>query len=209
MTKRNGYQPKPRNTNQRQRKRIILLATEGKNKTETHYFRSLSDSSYIIRFAPGNYTDPVNMVNALKAEFEEQGLETELGDVAYCLVDSDTDPIKDKQIESADVQAGDEATVIVSSPCFEVWYLCHFIKSTKQYTSNKEVSDALKKFIPEYSKSMPGLWAMLEDKTEVAIKNAKELEKYCLELGLKPHTVAFMPSTEIYKIFSLILKKQS
>ena len=207
MTKRNGYQPKPRNTNQRQRKQIILLATEGKNKTETHYFRSLSGSSYIIRFAPGNYTDPVNMVSALKAEFEDQGLETELGDVAYCLIDSDMDPIKNKQIATADVQAGDKVTVIVSSPCFEVWYLCHYVKSTKQYASNKEVIDALKKYVPEYNKGMPGLWDILGDKSEVAIKNAKELEKYCIELGLKPHTVAFMPSTEIYKIISLILAK--
>ncbi len=74
MTKRNGYQPKPRNTNQRQRKKIILLAAEGKNKTETHYFRSLSSSSYIIRFAPGNYTDPVNMMHALKADLKTKAL---------------------------------------------------------------------------------------------------------------------------------------
>ncbi|MBR5380036.1 MAG: RloB domain-containing protein [Clostridia bacterium] len=207
MTKRNGYQPKPRNTNQRQRKKIILLATEGKNKTETHYFRSLSGSSYIIRFAPGNYTDPVNLVHALKTEFEDQGLETEMGDVAYCLIDSDLDPTKDIQIENAEIKAGDVATVIVSSPCFEIWYLCHYVKSTRQFSSNKEVIDTLKRYIPEYNKSMTGIWSILGDKSNDAIKNAKELERHCLELGLKPHTVAFMPSTEIYKIVSIILNE--
>ena len=205
MTKRNGYQPKPRNTNQRQRKKIILLATEGKNKTETHYFRSMSGPSFLIRFAPGNYTDPVNMVHALKTEFEDQGLEKEMGDVAYCLIDSDIDPTKDIQIENADIQAGEVATVIVSSPCFEIWYLCHYVKSTRQYNSNKEVIDTLKRYIPDYNKNMTDIWAILGDKSKDAIKNAKELEKHCLESGLKPHTVAFMPSSEIYKILSMIL----
>lgn len=204
MTKKSGYQPKPRNTNQRHRKKIILLATEGKNKTETHYFRSLTGPTHVIRFAPGNYTDPVNMIQALKDEFEDKALSPEMGDAAYCLVDSDMDPVKDKQIESADAKAGNMATVIVSSPCFEVWFLCHFVKSTRQYNSNKEVIDALKQYIPDYSKNMTGIWAILGDKSEAAIKNAKGLEMHCRELGLKPHTVAFIPSTEVYKILELI-----
>lgn len=133
MTKRNGYQPKPRNTNQRERKKVILLMAEGENKTETFYFKGLSNSSYVMQFAPGNYTDPVNMVNALRRTFDDLGLDATAGDVAYCLVDSDLDPKKDKQIACADAKAGDGIKMIVSCPCFEIWYVCHYTKSTRQF----------------------------------------------------------------------------
>lgn len=45
MSRTPGYQPKIRNANNRKRKSVILLATEGKNKTK-HYI--LIDSLIII-----------------------------------------------------------------------------------------------------------------------------------------------------------------
>ena len=137
--KKTGYQPKIRNSYRRQRKSVVLLATEGKNKTEVQYFKSFRSANHVVRFAPGNYTDPVNMVRTLKKEYGELELTTDLGDAAFCLVDSDVDPAKDKQLEKADAEAGDTVTVLVSSPCFEIWYLCHFFASTRQYISNNEV----------------------------------------------------------------------
>lgn len=208
MSRRAGYQPKRRNSFQRKRKSVILLAAEGKNKTETLYFKSIPCSDYLIKIAPGNYTDPVNMVQALYKEYEEMDLDVTLGDAAFCLVDSDTDPMKDRQLEIADEKAPDRIHVVVSSPCFEVWYLCHFTGSTRQYASNNDVLKALKQYIPEYRKDMPGLWKIIGDKTETAIRNAKFLQQQCVDKGLKQHTVAFTPSTEVYKIVELVLPKQ-
>ena len=209
MSKKRGYEAKPRNTNQRKRKSIILLATEGKNKTETLYFKSIPSATHVIRFAPGNYTDPINMVHALRSEFKDLGLDLQLGDVAYCLVDSDVDPRKDKQLEKADAASGEEIELIVSSPCFEIWYLCHFLASTKQYASSNDVLRTLQQYIPEYGKSMKGLWERIGDKTETAISNAIILEDKCLEQSLKPHTVAFMPSTEVYRILRLLSSQEN
>ena len=163
----------------------------------------------MIRFAPGNYTDPINMVHVLRKEFKELGLDMELGDVAYCLVDSDVDPRKDKQLEKADAASEEEVKIIVSRPCFEIWYFCHFLVSTKQYTSSNEVLNVLQQYIPEYSKSMKNLWERISDKTETAIFNAMILEDKCLEQSLKPHTVAFMPSTEVYKILKLLFPQDN
>ena len=118
MSRKTGYQPKTRNSYQRKRKSVVLLAAEGKNKTETQYFKSIPSPDHVIRFAPGNYTDPVNMVYALRKEYEELELDAELGDAAFCLVDSDVDPAKDRQLEKADTEAGNRIQVVVSSPCF-------------------------------------------------------------------------------------------
>ncbi|MBR6410198.1 MAG: RloB domain-containing protein [Clostridia bacterium] len=199
-----GYSPKRRNAYQRKRKSIILLAAEGDNKTETLYFSSLSNSDYVVRFTHGNFTDPVKMVNQLKSEYQDLELDAELGDKAFCLIDSDTDPAKDNQIREADGKAGKTIRVLVSSPCFEVWYLCHFSASARMYGSSAEVVKALKKHIPEYRKEMKDIRKIIGDKTKTAIRNAKELEKRCLANGLKKHTVSFTPSTEVYQIVELL-----
>ena len=112
------------------------------------------------------------------------------------------------QLEKADAVAGEEVKVIVSNPCFEIWYLCHFLASTKQYASSNEVLKALQQYIPEYSKSMKGLWDRIGGRTEIAIANAIILEDKCLEQSLKPHTTAFMPSTEVYRILKLLFPKE-
>ena len=205
MTRTAGYTSKQRNSYRRKRKSIVLLGTEGKNKTETIYFRSVQSSNYVVQFAPGNYTDPVNIVPSLEQEYKELELDANLGDVAFCLVDSDVNPAKDKQMKKADTET-DKVTMLVSSPCFEVWYLCHFTASSHQYASNDEVLKALKKHIPNYKKGMSEIWSTIGDKTKDAVKHAKQLEKICLSKKLKKHTVSFTPSTEIYKVVELICK---
>ena len=96
-----------------------------------------------------------------------------MGDAAFCLVDSDVDPAKNSQLEKADSEATDGIKLVVSSPCFEIWYLCHFSASTRQYGSNDEVLRILKQHIPEYKKEMTGIWEIIWNKTDTAIHNAK------------------------------------
>lgn len=74
-----GYKRKKRNSFRRARKPIVFLAAEGKNKTETLYFRDLrQDVNCIFRFAPGNHTAPVNMVNELKYFLDENDFSQDL-----------------------------------------------------------------------------------------------------------------------------------
>ena len=206
MKKTKGYQPKPRNTGSRVRKPVLLLAAEGKNKTETRYFRDfLANKKCTVQFARGNATDPVNMMKDLIAAYKEKELEPELGDAAYCLIDTDTNPAKDAKIAEADAMAGENIKLIVSNPCFEIWFLCHFTYSTRHYLTSQALVDALNcpDMLPGYSKSDLTTWKPLEGKTSTAIDNAERLNKYCKRTGAKPHTVAFGPSTEV----SLIIKK--
>ena len=170
MSRKTGYQPKTRNSYQRKRKSVVLLAAEGKNKTETQYFKSIPSPDHVIRFAPGNYTDPVNMVYALRKEYEELELDAELGDAAFCLVDSDVDSAKDRQLEKADTEAGNRIRVVVSSPCFEVWYLEHFGYTSKPLLNSDEVIKELRKSLPEYMKNHCDyiIWRMLFIFSEVA-----------------------------------------
>ena len=83
MKENKGYRQKQRNTGSRKERSIVLLSTEGKNKTETRYFTDLARYYGLnIKFAPGNYTDPVNMIKALQQKCSDLNLDAEHGDIA-------------------------------------------------------------------------------------------------------------------------------
>ena len=205
-----GYTPKKRNSNRRKRKKIIFIATEGKNKTEKLYFKKFNSDKVQIRFAKGGSTDPVNMVSELLSECKDMGFDPEAGDTAYCVLDSDFAASKNSQISLADKKAeANDLSLIVSSPCFEIWYLCHYDYSTKAFGSNEEVINELKKRIPQYDKNKEDMYELLRPMQDNAVQNAKRLEKYNLQSGKKPHAVEFMPSTEVYRIIETIIEAEN
>lgn len=204
---RQGYVAKKRNTGNRKRRRIVLLAVEGNNKTEKNYFRGFDSTDTKIIFASGNDTDPINMAKSLIEDYKFNDLDSELGDAAFCVVDGDVSKTREKQVLEADRIVKKIGSVIVSNPCIEVWFLCHFTSSSGQFQSSKEAVIRLKEHIPEYEKSMKGIYELLEDMQEQALKNAKALDQFNIQVGRQLHHYDYQPSTEVYKIIHTILKK--
>lgn len=194
-----GYAKKVRNAFTRERRPVIVIAAEGKNKTEYQYFRDFGrDVERQIVFADGNYTDPVQMAGALIKKCEQRDWQQENGDRAYCLIDSDTDDKKDIQIAKADRKLRAQGMqLLVSGPCFEVWYLCHYHANARQYHNVEEIISELRHFHPAYDKSTEGMYAATKERLQTAIQNAEKLRAACMDRGDQPHTVAFRPSTEI------------
>ena len=202
-----GYTPKKRNSGTRKRQAIILISTEGKNQTETNYFNGFSNRKVHIHFATGRFTDPVNMVKKLSSEMINKGFNRELGDKAFCLIDADVSPSKNQEIAEADKIARQRGIeLIVSAPCFELWFLCHYSFSMKQYGSNDElIADLMKnKEFSDYKKNCTGLYDKLLPWLDKAINNAKRLEVELIKLGKTKHTVDFSPSTEAYHVVETI-----
>ncbi len=200
-----GYTRKKRNSNSRKRKKIIFIATEGKNKTEKLYFKKFNSDKVQIIFSKGGATDPVNMVSELLSECKERGFDSKAGDVAYCVLDSDFDANKNNQLALAEKKAvKNNLSMIVSGPCFEIWFLCHYGYSTKVFSKNEDVINELKIKLPEYDKNKEDMYELLQKNLDEAILNAKKLEKYNMQCGKIPHTVEFMPSTDVYRIIETI-----
>ena len=210
MVKKNAYTPKQRNTRKRRMKKILLVSVEGNrnNKTEKLYLEHFKGKSLEIRFVPGNETDPKSLMRRLLEVVGEKELDKE--DMAVCLVDSDFDSARDSLLQAAEkMMSGREAVpvyLIVSAPSFEIWYLCHFAYSTKQYQNSGELMKELSRYIPEYEKSKDVYDDCLKGKEATAIRNAQKLEAYCKGNGWRPHTVEYMPSTEMYKVMEWIKK---
>ncbi len=211
MVREKGYRPKQRSTGKRRMKRILLVSAEGNknNKTERNYFEHLKNEDTKICFVKGNETDPETMMKRLIEESEDYELTT--SDLAICLIDADFDPKRDKAITAAESQIPpaqkETIRLILSAPSFEIWYICHFLYSTKQYQNKEEVLAALSRFIPGYKKS-EDVYEILAGKEEIAMQNARKLETWCRDQGKRPHHVEHTPSTDMYQVWLWLKRRE-
>ena len=195
---------KKRGWQTREERKILLVATEGNNKTEKNYFTEFNrtQNRYHIVFAEGNNTDPAKVVTDAAVSSENRGLELTHGDKAYAVVDTDFG--KEKQIQEARRLAEKyRVDLLLSNPCFEIWFLLHFRYSTRGYSSNSEVLDEIKNRWSDYEKNMES-FSSITDRTEIAIENAMQLEKYHEKNNEKVVIERCNPSTNVYKLVELI-----
>ena len=196
-----------RNIHSRKSKRVILVAYEGNNKTEKNYLDNFSkrDKDYVIKSVPGNETDPINLVKQTIKKVKDLSLDLLEDDMAYCMFDTDIDVDKNKQIKKAIILARDNSIIpIISAPCVELWFLLHY-EYTTAFISNIDAINRLKYYYPKYEKNC-NIYEDIKDKTEIAIKNAKKLEKYHQQNNNVLQTVETNPYTEMYKLVEELIK---
>lgn len=192
----------------RKQKSKILIAVEGKNKTEKTYFSNFEDGkkSYSITYARGNNTDPLKLVKMLIKEIDNLKLDLQDDDVAYCIFDTDVDPNKNKIIEEAiQLAKKNNIKIITSSPCIELWFLLHYDYTTANMDSD-EVIKKLKGYYPKYEKNI-NIYPDIIEEIDLAIKHAKKLEKHQIDNNRRIGTVEANPNTEVYKIVEYLMKK--
>lgn len=201
-----GYSPKRRGIENKKRRPVIIVNAEGNNKTETNYLKKFaSNRKFTLFFSSDHSTDPLTMVKNIFKDQKEIGFDPSFGDRAFCLIDSDFDAGKNKKIKEAENYSSKKnIDLIVSGPCFEIWFICHFIYSTKQYKSAADVVLELQKYIPKYAKNSDQMFDLLSEKVDFAVDNAKKLEAELIKDGKNIHSVEFMPSTEVYRIVEYI-----
>ena len=189
--------------------RFVLIGVEGeRNKTERQYFSELikGNNSFKLFFAKGNATDPKGIVEEVTNSINDYDIDLSGGDLAFAVMDSDANPLKQIKIWDAVSEAKKNGVeVIISTPVFEIWFLNHFLKSpsTKYYGGYDDVKKDLIKYIPDYEKNNR-VFHLLKDKTIQAVNNAKLLAKYHYRLGRDEYSVESNPSTSVYKIIEKI-----
>ena len=185
----------------------MLYATEGDNRTEENYFRNYSKRDG-LRLIPADrqVTDPVNMMNNLLKQAREMDLSAEIGDIAFCIVDTDANKDKQDKIDSACSKQTSLVWVITSTPCFEEWFLCHYRYSTKPLTSDSAIKE-MKRYCPGYEKKK-NIFPLIQANTANAVENAKKLEQYHIADEKKLQSADCNPSTEVYKVVEFILSSR-
>lgn len=123
-----------RNRNQRKRQSLVAIGCEGRNKTETIYFKNFSSRKCIIKFSTGSHTNPVGMANDLVRFIENNDISTKYGDKIYLLIDTDVNQNKQVQINKAkEICIKNGIELITSTPTFEYWYILHYEDTAKRY----------------------------------------------------------------------------
>ena len=191
----------------RRRKKLIIIGTEGYNKSEDLYLHEIErkQDEYHFLFAHGNETDPVNIVrNTIKrAKLEEISYKN--GDMAFSLFDLDLDFAKENQLNRAkELAIKNNIKLITSNPCFEVWYLQHFGFSSKPFSSSKAVVQELIKKLPKYQKNNCDI-DILYPLTEEAINNCKRLIEYHKDNGVDCEFAN--PRTDVHKLVEILFGK--
>lgn len=168
----------------------ILIVCEGE-KTEPIYFEEarilLEIDSANIEIDGSCGSSPMSVVtHALKAYGEEKE-RNGLYDKVFCVFDKDTHSTFNtaiNQIEQINAKYKTKPfKAIWSIPAFEYWLLLHFTPTTKPYMSTlkkscgAQVTDDLKKYIPDYTKKMRGIFKRsVEDKTlKTAMAHSKRI----------------------------------
>lgn len=176
-----AYQSKKQNrkNNIREKRKIILIGCEGNNKTEKAYFSSFNNiqREYVVKFSCGNNTDLNHILASIKKEQKRIGYDS-LNDKLFAVFDIDNDINKMKNFENLkELKEYSNITFIPSNPCFELWYLLHFIYTTKSFNTSEELFVELDKYIHSYDKSK-NYFDYLFPIIEKAIKNNEKLSKY-------------------------------
>jgi hypothetical protein len=110
-----------------------------------------------------------------------------------------------KHPEAFDTAHANKIDICFSNVCFEIWFLFHFTKSTKQYLKCEEVIKDLKKYIPNYDKSENSYDHLLGSRCE-AIENAESVRNSHstdIDRGVKVYNLN--PYTDMDKLIKYLL----
>lgn len=204
MTRRE-FNTKKRNIATRKPRPVVFIVAEGKNVTESQYFRSFQQQfgSYTIKIAKlGNITDPEGMHKKALGLWSQNELKYDQGDRIFIVLDLDCDE-KKAQIIKRLARDSKQVEFIVSNPCFEVWFLLHFRYSTKPYQNSMEVVYELQSLFPEYEKNYD-MSSVLGKKLDAAMKNAQKLKENYDKLQFNWPSNECNPRTDVPQIIKVI-----
>lgn len=181
------------------RSRITVI---GEGLTEKWYFehlRSIKGFRYDCKprfFTQQSYGEMSKLIDSV----------IENGGIAVCVCDADitrTNPIEQTRLKELKQKFSNNDNVIIcdSMPSIEFWFLIHYLNTSKYFNDSKEVIQALRKWLPEYSKN----GTMLEKQQWVSnlCYNGK-LEKACATAeSMRPESPSY---SNIYKAIELFEK---
>lgn len=181
------------------RSRITVI---GEGLTEKWYFehlRSIKGFRYDCKprfFTQQSYGEMSKLIDSV----------IDNGGIAVCVCDADitrTNPIEQTRLKELKQKFSNNDNVIIcdSMPSIEFWFLIHYLNTSKYFNDSKEVIQALRKWLPEYSKN----GTMLEKQQWVSnLCYDGKLEKACATAeSMRPESPSY---SNIYKAIELFEK---
>ena len=174
--------PTKRTSKQMEEKTTILIICEGQ-KTEPNYFNKLKEKYHLSNIIIPRNTkpSPSSVVKVATEKLKEYELNIN-NSIIYCVFDRDEH--KDIDMAFDRIQAKNFIPIL-SSRCFEIWYLLHFEYTARVFNSYDEIKNELKQKpnLSNYDKEPDDYTKFLNDENiNLAIKNAKKLQEHCKDI---------------------------
>ncbi len=186
----------------KKRNPLIVICTEGGNKTEEIYFKNFRERNLRIQFSTGNSTDPEGMLEDLLKYIENEDIKSEDECTIFLVIDTDLSPKRIEKIKKIKpICDKNNIILITSSPTFEIWYLMHYDKNVKVFTSSLVVKKSMLKHIPKYTESM-NIFPKIIDKLDKAYSTSKKIENRAAKEN--EDIINVNPHTDVYKIIDKI-----
>lgn len=183
--KKNGLRERAKKQSRKRNPMAYIFVEGGRtNKTERIFLNDLNQCGEItalLNVQTQTVTDLGSMLAAANKIVREADFKNNSEDRVFCLVDTDCDEAKWKQIEKLyRANHNDRIVIVLSHPCMEFWYLLHFIYTDKTYQNSDDVAADLKRYIPEYQKNK-SCFEYLKGRIEITIRNSEMLYRHCPE----------------------------
>lgn len=158
----------------------ILIMCEG--ETERNYFQAIKESEAykrnLIAVNPqvikAKHSAPEMVVNEAIRREKEARKENNPYDAIWVVFDHDHSPNRKKAYDAA-LKA--DFKVAFSAICFEIWYLLHFVKTSRNFRNAHELIKELKKHYTAYQKAQNNDFEKLKNNLATAYTNSQWLRK--------------------------------
>ena len=202
-----------RGQKRRKPKPVILIVTEG-SQTEPKYFEHYRtrqtniDIRVVGSRSSAGETDYISLIRKAIEYQAKNDLSVSNGDSVWVVADGDVnhnnpDPVtnKNQQLMKARKMANSKnIQIVISNPCFELWYLLHFQYTTRYLKNYSAVRAMLVNYLPDYEKS-EDVFSLLAPHTEEALQGARRLEQHHLRNGENlPLGLHAKPFTDVYHL---------
>jgi len=151
----------------------ILILTEG--ETERIYLNHLKErgSNYSVHIQVYGGNEPLKMVKRCNEIFRTRSMSRKMGDHGFCVMDVDY-CTKDDFKRAYDYAEKNNITIILSNPCFEVFFLLHYTEEIPEISS-REMKAEISRYIPEYRET-GDYWRLLLKNQKVALGRSRGYE---------------------------------
>ena len=184
---------------------VFILAVEGE-KTEPLYFDIFNDEKtalHVYCLEGKHESSPPQVMQRMIRHLKEKERSLKKTDEAWLVVDKDQ--WTNQQLSSLHRWAsqgrtqGPKRGLALSNPSFEYWILLHF-KDGKSINSSRQCIQQLKKYLPEYEKSIEPR-AFTEKMIREAVERARKRDTPpCVDWPRNPG------STTVYRLVENILE---
>lgn len=185
---------------QRTRRRVLICCEDSKSSAD--YFRCFPiDAKRIEVLVEGTGMNTNSLVRAaIRARDKALKNHAPYSQV-WCVFDRDSFP-KKNYTQAFDLARAHKVRTAWSNEAFELWYLLHFDYFDSAISREQYAGKLLKRGL-KYDKADRGVYETIRDKQEIAIKNAKKLERYWNEKRCK-HPEQENPSTNVHELVELL-----